>query len=170
MESIQVLHELNEKWQKRYQGLIPLHFSHWITWTQRGTLSDLDKVGVYILAKYSPNEKIPDYIEPLDNHVIYFGKTNVGTTTCLKKRLNQFDGAIFGRGDHHAGGETYRKKYGEEVNDLYVSICPIYWNDENSVLYEVAEVLVKEVITRFETCLRGIYIYQWGNLPKCNKE
>ena len=167
-----VVKELNAKWQQRYQGLARLQFSHWTPWRQRNRLSSIDKVGVYILAKYEPNDEIPAYVDPLDNHVIYFGKTNVGRTTSLRNRLNQFDGAAFGSGAPHAGGYNYKQIFGTNQDGLHVSICPVYWDYENSnpVLDEAGEFLTKKVITCLETCLRGVYVYSWGNLPKCNKE
>jgi len=179
LKPIQVL---NRKWQQMYRGLAKLEFSKWVQWMERGVLSNTDEVGVYALARFEPN-KIPKF-DPFDKNIVYFGKTNIGKSTSLEKRLSAFHDAAFGRGQaHHAGGETYRKIFGSNPGGLYVSVCPIYW-DENTpenikqalgedyqpFMKSKAEKVIPSVVTQLEVCLRGVYVLKWGSLPKCNKE
>jgi len=182
--AIEMLEELNAKWQQRYLGLARLQFSDWVPWRQRNAIHNVNKVGVYILAKYESNE-VPQ-VDPLDEHIIYFGKTNVGSTTSLRNRLSAFNGAAFGNGAPHAGGYNYKGVFGTNQDGLYVSVCPVYWDDERiNQLFDsknhfdsyisgnsddVQPFIIFKVITWLEVCLRGTYVYKWGRLPKCNKE
>jgi len=169
--TIEPLEELNRKWRQRYPGLAKLHFSDWVSWEERNTIPLIDKVGVYILAKYEPND-LPKSVNPLDRNVIYVGKTNIGKTTSIKNRLTAFDNAAFGSGKaHHAGGETYRERFKTDKGGIHVSICPIYWlKDQEYLSSEDSENFVSMLVTRLEVCLRGVYVLRWGRLPQLNKE
>lgn len=177
--------ELTSKWQQRWPGLARLGFSDWILWNRRNSLNNIDKVGVYILAKYQTHE-VPDKVNPTDEKIIYIGKTNIGQTTKLQKRLSYFNREAFGNGASHSGASTYKKHYGKSQDDLYVSVCPIYWTDDeinkltkskehfnawisdNSPRLEPFIVFL--LVNWLEVCLRGSYVYKWERLPLCNKE
>ncbi len=178
----EILNELNAKWQQRYPSLAELRFCDWTSWRQRNTIGSINRVGVYILAKYSSGE-VPQSVNPIDESVVYVGMTNGGKTTSLRKRLDCFDRAAFGKGCPHAGGYTYRDIFGTSQRGLYVSACPVYWLEEREEVArrsrthsdspESADVqlsIVSQVIARLEVCLRGLYVFRWGRLPKCNRE
>ena len=180
-----VTKELISKWQQRWPGLIGLEFSDWVLWNRRNSLNNIDRVGVYILAKYQTDE-VPDKVDPTGEKIIYIGKTNIAWTTKLKKRLSYFDREAFGNGASHSGASTYKMHYGKVQDDLYVSVCPIYWsNDEINKLTKNKEnfnawisgrsprpepFIVFLLVNWLEVCLRGVYVYKWGRLPICNKE
>ena len=183
--AIEILEELNAKWQQRYPGLARLQFSDWVLWRQRNTINNINKVGVYILAKYEPNE-VSHSVDPLDERVIYIGKTNIGRTTSLKKRLSYFDREAFGNGASHSGASNYKELFEAVQDDLYVSVCPVCWADEKiNLLFnnkshfdawisgsspQADPFIVFLLVNWLEVCLRGVYVYKWGRLPKCNKE
>ena len=183
----EILDKLSGKWQQRWprlaNWLAKLQFSNWVPWNQRDAIDHANKSGVYILAIYDEIEEISPSIDPLDKSVIYVGKTNVGKTTSLKKRLADFDRAAFGNGASHAGGYTYREHFGTSRRGLYVSACPVYCVDERKKLVvnnkthfdasesgDIQSFVMSQVITELEVCLRGLYVLKWGRLPKCNKE
>jgi len=151
-----------------YPGLVKLEFSGWFPWNRRHTVKGITEKGVYVLGKFDSGN--PASIDLLDEHIVYFGKTNLGKTTSLKNRLNAFDGAAFGRGASHAGGYTYKERYGSDKQGLHVAICPVYWTREDELSSELAPFAVSKVITGLEVCLRGLYVYSWGRLPTCNRE
>jgi hypothetical protein len=166
----QVMDELNTKWQQgRYSGLARLSFSDWVPWSQREKLNGLDKVGVYVLGKRDGG--LSGRADFLGGDVIYVGKTNDGKTTSLRSRLGQFNRSAFQDGGGHAGGHSYRDLFGADQGGLCVSVCPVHWSGPSAipdpVWHKVAVILV---VTRLEVCLRGLYVYRWGTLPKCNKE
>jgi hypothetical protein len=175
------------KWQRRWPGLADLQFSNWLLWKDRNTASNLDKVGVYILAKFEGIRELPK-IDPLDQHIIYIGRTNIGRTTKLKKRLGYFDREAFGSGSAHSGASTYKNLFGTVQDDLCVSVCPTFWlsnklnkltsNKESfnawikhSSPQKEPEPFIIYLITNWlEVCLRGLYVYKWGRLPICNRQ
>lgn len=182
----EILDNLRTKWQQHWSGLpnwlAELQFSSWVLWNQRDRIDHANKPGVYILAIYGETEEVPHSVE-LDESVIYVGKTNVGKTTSLRKRLDCFDRAAFGNGCPHAGGYTYRECFGTSQQGLYVSACPVCWLEERKELVannkthsdnlesdDIQSFIISQVITELEVCLRGLYVFKWGRLPKCNKE
>jgi hypothetical protein len=182
---IDVNKELLSKWQQRWPELTGLEFSKWVLWKHRNSLHNTDRVGVYILAKYQPNGA-PDKADPIDEKIIYIGKTNIGRTTSLKKRLSDFDREAFGTSASHSGASTYKEHFGTVQDDLYVSICPIFWSNEelnkltsNKENYNAwisgrsprpEPFIVFLLVNWLEVCLRGLYVYKWERLPLCNKE
>lgn len=167
MNGSEILDKLNLMWQERFPGLVQLEYSDWFSWKQRLRITSLNHRGVYIIAKYYMNE-MPQTIDRLDKHIICIGRTK-GITRDLKVRLNEFDGAAFGKGAPHAEGYTYKEIYGTDQEGLYLSVCPVFWisqiTDE-----EFKEFSIQSVITWLEVCLRGMYVSTWGRLPKLNKE
>lgn len=185
MDGSEVLTQLNKKWQQECPELAELNFSKWVPWSERLFLPGIDKKGVYILAKY-PSGRVLPTTDPMDKAIICVGKTS-GRTHLSKKilqdRLKEFHQAAFGNGKaNHAEGETYRKKYGPNPTDLYVSICPVYYSSTpEDVLWKGKAIdpdirdfkhfrQLHRYITFLEVCLRGTYIYIWGKLPELNKE
>jgi len=167
-----VLERLNAMWQQRYPGLAILQFSPWTRWGQRSNLNGLHNVGVYILAKYEKKE-VPHSPDPLDKDVVYIGGTNIGETTSLRKRLDDFHRAAFGTGGNHGGGTSYKRSFGTDQVGLCVSVCPIFWIGDKATQplddADYIEFVVVRVVRWIEVCLRGSYVYQWGRLPRCNK-
>ncbi|MCL0049344.1 hypothetical protein M1N13_03530 [Dehalococcoidia bacterium] len=169
LQSGDLLGELNIKWQQQYPGLARLQFSDWVSWSERKTVRNVNEVGVYMLAKHHTSEVPP--VDPLDEHLIYFGQTGTGKTISIKNRLNTFHRVAFLDGGGHAGGSNYRNIFGTDQNGLHVSICPVYWtNGAKERFPGEAEFVISRVVCWLEVCLRGIYVYKWGRLPKCNKE
>lgn len=179
------LERLSAKWQQRWSELTNqlarLQFPNWVPWNQRDTINRNNEPGVYILLKCE-TEEVPDSVE-LDEPVVYVGKTNVGKTTSLKNRLDCFNRAAFGNGCSHAGGYTYRERIGTSQRGLYVSACPVYYVDKGKGLairgrahFDASQLgnmqlfIISQAITELEVCLRGLYVFKWGRLPKCNKE
>ena len=182
MNGIEVLEELNSKWQQEYPGLAELQLCDWVPWSQRKSLLGIGRKGVYIMAKHSPGV-VPSLVDPLGEAIICIGKTigrTYESTKSFRDRLGEFHRAAFGGGANHAEGETYRKEYGPNPGGLYVSICPVYWENrpENILLKELdpdADAFqqfrrLHRYITFLEVCLRGTYVYVWGRLPNLNKE
>lgn len=167
MDGRELLNALNLKWQERFPGLVQLQFSDWFLWKQRLKIAHLNHRGVYIIAKYDNNE-IPQSVDPLDKHIICVGRTK-GISRNLKVRLNEFDGAAFGTGAPHAVGYTYKEFFGTDQEGLYLSVCPVFWMDKITD-NDLEEFGIQRVITWLEVCLRGVYVYKWGRLPKLNKE
>jgi hypothetical protein len=177
MSAQQILDELTAKWQQRFPGLAKLQFCGWLLWKERDKIYCIDKLGVYILGKYDGEGSVPSAVDFLDENIIYIGMTNVGKTTSFGQRLEQFHRTAFQNKDGHAGGFTYRRYYAADQEGLYVSVCPVYWTDEHGKLLvqidekeELEEFIIDHVITWLEVCLRGLYVFKWSRLPKCNKE
>jgi len=147
--------------------------------------NNLDKIGVYILAKFEENKELPK-VDPLDKHIVYVGKTNIGRTTTLRRRLSYFDREAFGSGANHSGASTYKNLFGTAQYDLYVSVCPIFYTDDklnkltsNKVNFdawikrlmpEKEPFIIYLITTYLEVCLRGLYVYKWRRLPICNRQ
>ncbi len=100
-------------------------FSKWVQWKNRDVLPDINCPGVYMLAKF---RTVPNgTADPLDKNIIYFGETG----RSLKTRWRQFDRAAFQQklgysySGNHSGGKSYKKKYGDSGEDLYVSAFPV---------------------------------------------
>lgn len=173
------------KWQKRWSGLADLQFSNWLLWKHRNTASNLDKIGVYILAKFEENKEL-SRVDPLDKHIVYVGQTNIGRTTTLKRRLSYFHREAFGGGATHSGAATYKNHFGTVQDDLYVSVCPIFYSDDklnkltsskksfNAWIKrsspQIEPFIIYLITNWLEVCLRGLYVYKWERLPICNKE
>ena len=180
-----MIEEVLAKWQQHWSGLADLRFSDWLLWKDRNLASNLDKVGIYILAKFEKDRKLLR-IDPLDEHIVYVGRTNIGMTTTLKRRLSYFHREAFGGGATHSGATTYRNHFGAVQDDLYVSVCPIFYSADklnkltrnresfNAWIQSSSpqqEPFIIYLITNWlEVCLRGLYVYKWGRLPSCNKE
>lgn len=99
-------------------------FSEWVQWKKREKdLKNPDFPGIYMLAKFK--KTIPKgSADPLLENIIYFGET----CKRLNERLRQFDRAAFRRGqsnDNHSGGRSYRERYGDAGENLFVSIFPV---------------------------------------------
>lgn len=180
-----MIEEVVARWQQRWPRLANLQFSNWLLWKHRNTASNLDKIGVYILAKFEGKKELPR-VDPLDQHIVYVGQTNIGRTTTLKKRLSYFDKEAFGSGAAHSGASTYKNLFRTVQDDLYVSVCPIFWLDNklnkltsNKESFNAwikcssspTEPFIIHLMTNWlEVCLRGLYVYKWGRLPICNKK
>lgn len=172
MDFKNLLDELCERWRKEklYSGLSLLTFSKWVLWKDRDSLTDINQVGVYTLGKFDRKELVPVKVDPLDKNIIYFGKTNTGKTTSFRNRLGQFDKEAFGEGGYHSGGSNYKQIFSGDATGLYVSICPVTWVNVDDIPYDIAQFSINQITTRLEVCLRGLYVYKWGRLPRCNKE
>ena len=173
-----LLKQLCYKWQQKYPGLCQLQFSDWALWDNRRIIRDLNEVGVYILAKFDDVNNMPKIADFLDYEVIYIGKTNIGETTSLFKRLNQFNSSAFKGASGHAGGMNYNDIFGNNKEGLLVSACPVYVANQakfvdyynSSISDGLQEYVISRIVTLLEVCLRGLYVFKWGKLPRCNKE
>jgi len=134
-----------------------IEFGSWFKWTERNSIEDSDKPGVYMLSKF---RTAPPRVraDPLDENIIYFGET---CNQSLRERWVQFDASAFQLKRGHSGGKTYRDKYGDNGLDLYVAAMPVKLEDE---------ILRSQFIRFAERKLILDFVIRWKRLPKCNRK
>jgi hypothetical protein len=146
---------------------IPTEFSPWVRWCDRNKpnkLTDTDKPGVYLLAKFP--DTFPDPAEPADplaDQVIYIGET----CTSLTRRWSMFERSAFQGKFGHSGGATYRETYCDQQNgcydqgtDLWVSafVPPVTLDQDKWPFF----------IKYIERRLIWEYVQVWNRAPSCN--
>jgi hypothetical protein len=131
-------------------------FSAWIPWSKRKELARRDAAGVYALAVFESNP--PEVTDVLDQSVVYLGETcNNG----LRGRLDQFHRSAFQGKDGHSGGWTYRARFRDQGEHLYVSAFPVT---------EIAEPYRSSYIRYMERHILWHYVHRWGRRPQCNSK
>ena len=112
--------------------------------------------GVYTLGRFTAH--VPPTVDLLDEAVIYFGET-CGQT--LETRLWQFHRSAFLVKDGHSGGWTYRERFGDQGEKLWVAVFPVTELDD----------VVKHLFIRFT---ERRLIWEWakrhGKQPICNSK
>jgi hypothetical protein len=131
-------------------------FSAWIPWSKRKELAGRDAAGVYALAVFESNP--PEVTDVLDQSVIYLGET---CNNSLRGRLDQFHRSAFQGKDGHSGGLTYRARFRDQGEHLYVSAFPVT---------EIAEPYRSAYIRYMERHLLWHYVHRWGRRPQCNSK
>ena len=131
----------------------------WCRWDDRDDLSDLEQLGVYVIA-VSANR--PTRRNPAAKDVVYIGEAH-GDKSSLKQRMRYFDRAARGKKCSHSGGRSFHKNYGvRKLGKAWVMTFPttnLFPDKKRAVL---AKLLERELIWE--------YYRRYGCLPKCNKE
>lgn len=100
-------------------NITKIKFSHWTPWKDRNDLINIKYPGIYILAKFKFD--LSKKVDLKDESIIYIGET----CSSLKKRLRQFNRSAFQGARGHSGGISYREKYYDKGEDLFISIYPV---------------------------------------------
>lgn len=134
-------------------SLPKIEFSDWCPWKQRSSITDSEKPGIYVLAKFIT---VPSgNANPLDSNIIYFGET----CRSLKGRMDQFDRSAFQSKKGHSGGRNYKKFYGDVGQYLCVAAMPVSIQDKT----------LKSSFIRFvERKLLLDFVVKHGKRPQCN--
>ena len=94
-------------------------FSPWVPWSDRAQINGARDQGVYLLAHFDDDKVPTGPASPLDNRLVYIGETHGQT---LIERWSQFSRSAQTGVRGHAGGVSYRKKFGAVSLDLYVAV------------------------------------------------
>jgi hypothetical protein len=124
-----------------------IHISDWLDWQSRDRMPT--DPGVYMIAKGQKDE------------VIYVGKTWGGDG--LRGRVIDFHRSATTGQKGHAGGVTYHKRFGGQVDDLFVAAhVPVTIRRDREILYAY--------VLHVERCLIWQHVERIGRLPVCNSE
>lgn len=124
-----------------------LHLSNWINWAERCKLPESS--GVYIIAKDNTT------------NVIYIGRT--WGDKGIRKRIQFFNRSATKGSSGHSGAETYYKKIGNDVSNLFVCYhLPIAVNPDVKILKPYIEYAERRLIWE--------HVEKFGQLPICNSE
>lgn len=130
-------------------------FCDWHAWSERATLRDNDRPGVYMIAR---SRKKPNNFRVNNDFIIYIGET---TGQTLADRLRQFNTSAFSERAGHSGGNTFRLNLLETtpLEHLWVSTCPVDMEQPYTSAY----------IKHLERKLLWEYVCTWGKYPDCNR-
>lgn len=134
----------------------PRTFSRWLPWADRKKLPGGEFAGIYALARFE-SEPPPD-AGILDENIVYIGET---CENSLVGRLAQFNRSAFLGKDGHSGGWTYRDRFADTGDALYVSVCPVA---------DLAEPHRSAFIRWAERQSLWDYVKRWGRRPVCNSK
>ena len=129
-------------------------FSKWTKWKSRHSFEDRKYPGVYLLGRFLGGA--PHKVNKLDKNIIYIGET----TSTLGKRWAQFHRSAFLGRKGHSGGCTYRKRYKNEGDNLYVTA-----SFDNGKGERKGSLYIKYL----ERKLIWEYAKKYGKAPECNK-
>lgn len=131
-------------------------FTRGCPWPRRDDVDGCEFAGVYALARFEAAP--PAAVNVLDERVIYIGETCDNTIT---GRLYQFNRSAFMGKAGHSGGWSYRARYGDAGEHLYVAASSVSTLDEpyRSVY-----------IRHLERKLLWDYVLRWGRRPPCNSK
>ena len=133
-------------------------FSQWYHWDNRGSMPNRKYPGVYLLARFKG--RCPKIVNHRGKNVVYIGETCRKEGEGLLTRWRQFERAVKKNEKGHSGGLTYRKHFGGNFEDLYVSAWPV-----TDIQGDRASSLIRCV----ERKLLWDYVERWERYPKCNK-
>lgn len=133
-----------------------VRFSPWLAWSQREKFGRGKHPGVYALGVFDGPP--PAVTDVLDESVVYLGET---CNNSLLGRLYQFERSAFQARDGHSGGWTYRSRFGDKGERLYVSMFPVP---------QLPEPYRSAFIRHVERDLLWKYVMQWGHRPACNSK
>ncbi len=121
--------------------------SEWVPWPERRLQPTCG--GVYIVGKGNPAK------------VVYIGRTS--GRGGLRTRLRTFNRSAATGRSGHAGGVTYHRLFGGELDDLYVRV-------HSAIAVDPDPKILKPYTLYVERRLIWEYIAQFGGLPACNSE
>jgi hypothetical protein len=136
------------------------NFQSWVHWSNRATVKDCLKPGVYLLARF--DDKPPAIVDPLGTELIYVGETSKRTLT---KRWGEFHGCAYCQKGVHSGGWTFAalfcdNKPGPVHPWLYVTAAPVALTGPHLLAY----------IAFVERWLIWEHVQRYGKYPPCNKK
>lgn len=121
--------------------------SDWLPWEERGRAPTLP--GIYVIAK-----------DGTDN-IIYIGRT--WATGGLRDRLRAFHRSSSSGLKGHAGGVTFKGRYGEFRGELFVRFHVSHAiNPDPAILRPYLEYAERQLIWE--------HVARHGKLPECNSE
>jgi hypothetical protein len=138
-----------------YIDLIKIQFSSWSIWRDKNNLENIKFPGIYIIAKFKSN--LSRKVDLKDKDIIYMGET----CSSLQKRLRQFNRSAFKGARGHSGGSSYRKKYNDKGENLYISIFPVFNISDNIRLLYIRYIERKMILD---------YALKNSNQPILNKK
>ena len=131
----------------------------WCRWDDRDDLSDLEQLGVYVIA-VSANR--PTRRNPAAKDVVYIGEAH-GDKSSLKQRMRYFGRAARGKNCPHSGGTTFLGTIGPlDPVKAWTMIFPTTKRFPGKKGAVLAKLIERELIWE--------YYRKHGCLPKCNKE
>lgn len=133
-----------------------VEFTSWIPWADRYSDPGSEFAGVYALARFDAPP--PSAADVLDRRVVYIGETCENT---LGGRLWQFNRSAFEGKAGHSGGWTYRSRFADRGEQLYVSIFPVE---------KLEEPYRSAFIRHIERKLLWDYVKRWNQRPECNSK
>lgn len=128
-------------------------FSPWVRWAERNSISGVALPGVYLLAHFQAAPAGP--ADPAVEQIVYIGATD----RPLADRWRNFDRAIAGKANNHSGGITYRRLFGQRLDDLYVAALPVGLDKKSSWWFS----------QYVEAKLLWEFVWKWGSPPTCNR-
>ncbi len=131
-------------------------FSKWISWSDRKGIPGVEFAGVYALARFE--NQPPAEVDILHQGVVYIGET---CENSILGRLSQFNRSAFAGKDGHSGGWSYRSRFADAGESLYVSVCPVE---------DLAEPFRSAFIRWAERQSLWDYVKRWGRRPVCNSK
>ncbi len=133
-----------------------VRFSPWLAWSRVTELGAGKYPGVYALGVFDGSA--PALPDALDERVVYLGET---CNNSLLGRLYQFERSAFQGKDGHSGGWTFRSRFANEGELLYVSAFPVP---------KLTEPHRSAFIRHVERDLLWQYVKRWGRRPICNSK
>ncbi len=137
------------------KDLPKIKFANWVSWNDRSTLENIKFPGIYIISKFKSN--LSRKVDLKDKDIIYIGET----CSSLQKRLRQFNHSAFKGARGHSGGASYRKKYNDKGENLYVSVFPVVDISDNARHLYIRYIERKMILD---------YALKNGNQPILNKK
>lgn len=124
-----------------------MHLSEWVPWSDRGLQPAC--AGIYVIGKGHPAS------------VIYIGLTR--GKGGLRNRIRAFNRSAVTGQSGHAGGVTYHKTFGGDVEDLHVRV-------HSAIAIKTDLKILIPYILYAERRLIWEHVAQHGDLPACNNE
>ena len=127
--------------------VVQINLTDWIRWEDRHTAPSLP--GLYVIARSEPS------------NVIYIGRT--WSSGGLRERLRAFHRSSQSGLKGHAGGVTFRGRFGPETGPLFVRYhVPHSINPKPEILRPFLEYAERQLIWE--------HVVRHGQLPECNSE
>jgi len=140
------------------------HFTNWIKWDKRDSLSGILYPGVYCIA--ITNSDISEDPFSWLKQIKYIGMTN--SKNGLKGRLKQFDYTIRGKKSVHGGADRFRYRhedYDQLIEKLFVAVrsfpCDVNSN-------KPPDLRIMGEVAKFEYDCFALYVEKYGKLPEFN--
>jgi hypothetical protein len=130
------------------------NFGNWINWAHRADLPDINRPGVYVLARLDAG--VPPTVDPLSAEVIYIGLTG----RSFSERFSEFVRSASKRIAGHSGGWTFSALY---CNSEPSELPP--WLFVAASSFEIDDA---DRIEEYKEQLLNGYIARHGRAPACN--